>query len=198
MQTAVTEFIQHLLPDDRACLGTFSHVVSLHPELTADHDALIHHLGDDVPFPAGTALWDALEAGRAAVAKEGGRRVVLVLTDAADNSSVGDIDAVRSRVERDGVMVYGVGVRGREGLQTREMNAITRASGGWYFELKPTDDMTAAVQQIADELHRQYVLGFTPRTLDDRVHRIDVKGAKPGLTIRARRSYFASTKADVR
>jgi hypothetical protein len=95
-------------------------------------------------------------------------------------------------------MVYGVGVRGREGLQTREVTAIARATGGWYFELRPTDDVAAAVQRIAEELHRQYVIGFAPRTLDDRVHRIVVKVTKPGLTVRARRSYFASTKADVR
>ena len=198
LQKAVTEFVGHLRPDDRACLGTFSHVVTLNPALTGDHDVLLRRLGDDAPYPAGTALWDAIEAGRAAVSAEGGRRVVLVVTDASDNSSVADIDALRTRVEREGVMVYGVGVRGLEGLQTRELSAIARSTGGWYFELKSTDDVAAAMLRVADELHRQYVLGFSPRTLDDRVHRIDVKIARPGFTVRARRSYFASAHADVR
>ena len=71
LYTAVTEFVQRLLPADRACLGTFSHVVTLNPSLTSEHDALLRHLGDDAPFPAGTALWDAVDAGRAAVAGEG-------------------------------------------------------------------------------------------------------------------------------
>ena len=52
-------------------------------------------------------------------------------------------------------MTYGVGVRGREGIETRELTAIARATGGWYFELKPADDVAGSMQQIADELHRQ-------------------------------------------
>jgi hypothetical protein len=54
------------------------------------------------------------------------------------------------------------------------------------------------MQQIADELHRQYAIGFTPSALDDRMHRIVVKVKRPGLTVRARRAYFASSKANVR
>ncbi len=198
LNTAVTELVQRLLPADRACLGTFSHVVTLNPSLTSEHDALLRHLGDDGPFPAGTAMWDAVDAGRAAVAGEGGRRVILIFTDAADNSSRSDIDAVRTALEKDGVMTYGVGVRGREGLETRELTAIARATGGWYFELKPADDVVGRMQQIADELHRQYAIGFAPSALDDRMHRIVVNVKRAGLRVRARRAYFASSHASLR
>ena len=75
---------------------------------------------------------------------------------------------------------------------------MPEATGGWYFELKPTDDVAGRMQQIADELHRQYAIGFTPSALDDRMHRIVVKVKRPGLTVRARRAYFASSKANVR
>jgi Ca-activated chloride channel homolog len=197
-QNAVIDFVRRLLPDDRATLGFFSHVVTLTPDLTNDADALIRRLGADAPFPAGTALWDAIEAGRAAVSEQPERRVVLVVTDAADNCSASDIDEVRRRLQADGVMVYGVGVRGREGLQTSEMRAITRAAGGWYFELRPADDPAAAMQRIADELHRQYVLGFSPAELDGRVHRLDVKVRRPGLVVRARRAYVATPSGQIR
>ena len=192
MQDAVADFLKRLLPGDRTTLGFFSHVVTLKPELQTDADALIRRLGDDAPFPAGTALWDAIEAGRAAVTAEPQRRVVLVLTDAADNSSASDIDAVRRQIELDGVMVYGVGVRGREGLPTSEMRAITRSTGGWYFELTPDADIAATMQRIADELHQQYVLGFAPEVLDGRVHRLNVKTTRKGLIVRARRTYVAA------
>jgi VWFA-related protein len=190
-QEAVADFVRRLRPADRATLGFFSHVVTLRPELTNDADALIRRLADPAPFPAGTALWDAIDAGRAAVSAEADRRVVLVVTDGADNCSASEIDAVRRQIELDGVMVYGVGVRGREGLPTSEMRAITRATGGWYFELRSEDDVAAAMQRVADELHRQYVLGFSPAELDGRVHRLSVRTNRPGLTVRARRSYVA-------
>jgi VWFA-related protein len=197
-RTAVSEFTHRLLPDDRACLGTFSHVVSLDPTLTSDQDALLRHLGDDVPWPAGTAVWDAIEAARVALEHEGGRRVILLVSDAEDNCSRVNVDTVRLRLQQDAVMVYAVGVRGREGLDTTEIGALARATGGWCFELKPADDLAATTQRIADELHRQYVLGFSPQTLDDKVHRIDVKVRTRGLTVRARRSYVASSHVDPR
>ena len=98
------------------------------------------------------------------------------------------------------MLVYGVGLRGREGLPASEVSAMARVTGGWYVELKPADDVDAAVARIADELHRQYVIGFSPRSLDDRLHRITVKVAstRGSFTVRARRSYFASSRADVR
>ena len=48
---------------------------------------------------------------------------------------------------------------------------------------------------MADELHRQYVLGFTPANLDGKVHKIDVRIKVPGITARARKSYIAAKPA---
>ncbi|HEY3883588.1 MAG TPA: VWA domain-containing protein [Vicinamibacterales bacterium] len=194
----VMQFARLLRQGDVACLGTFGHVVTLVPELTGDPTVLIKHLGDDAPFPAGTALWDAIDAGRSALSGVSGRRVVLVVTDGADNCSRSNIDEVRAALVRDDVMVYAIGLRGREGLDGRDMDGIARATGGMYYELKPTDDIGAVMRRVAEELHQQYVLGFAPATLDDKLHRIDVKMLRPGLSVRARKSYVASTQAAVR
>jgi Ca-activated chloride channel homolog len=190
--SAVTEFVHRLTPGDRACLGTFSQTVSLDPTLSDDRDALLRHLNDDVPWPAGTAMWDALETARGALALEGGRRVILIVSDAADNCSRVDIDTTRTKLQDDGVLVYAVGVRGRERLDGSELGAIARATGGWNFELTSTADIAATAQRIADELHRQYALGFAPQNLDNKRHRIEVKSTRSGLTVRARRSYLAA------
>jgi len=196
-QEAVIDFVGRLQPGDRATVGFFSHVVTLNPELSSDAGTLVRRLADPAPFPAGTALWDALDAGRAAVSTETERRVVLVITDAADNASASNIDDVRARIVDDGVMVYGVGVRGREGLTTSEMRAITRATGGAYFELRPEADVSSAMRRIADELHQQYVIGFAPAELDGRIHRVNLKVKKSGLTVRARRFYQATPREPV-
>ena len=197
-QSAATELSHRLLPGDRACLGTFCQVVSLDPTLTADRDALLKHLGDDGPWPAGTALWDAVEAGRAALEREGGRRVILVVSDAEDNCSRVDVDALRARVQHEGIMIYAINIRGREGVDSSGLGALARATGGWSFELKPADDVVATARRVADELHRQYRLGFAPVSLDDKLHRIDVKVSKSGLSVHARRSYLASRHEDIR
>ena len=188
---ALQEFTGRLTPADRACLGTFSHVVTLDPTLTGNREALLGRLSAPAPWPAGTAIWDAVEAGRAALESEGGRRVVLIVSDGNDNASRVDPDATRAKLQREGVMVYGILLRGRFGLDTSEIGALANATGGRAVELQSADDIPAAMQQIADELHHQYVIGFSPEKLDDKVHRLEVKVKRPGLTVRARKTYFA-------
>ena len=46
---------------------------------------------------------------------------------------------------------------------------------------------------MAQELHTQYVLGFTPTVLDGKVHKLAVRIKKPGMNARARKSYLAGT-----
>jgi Ca-activated chloride channel homolog len=197
-QQVVTAFARDLAATDRACLGTFSHVVTLNPELTPSPDALIKRLGDDAPFPAGTALWDAIDAGQSALGNAPERRVVLVVTDAVDNCSRSNVDAVRSRLLEDDVMVYAIGLRGREGLARSEISAIARATGGAYFDLPGDADVPAFMKRVADELHHQYIVGFAPAALDDKVHRLEVRVRRAGCSVRARRSYVASSHAPIR
>ena len=190
--TVVTDFTRRLLPADRACLGTFSHVVTLDPQLTGRADALVARLGAPAPWPAGTAVWDAIEAGRAALADEGGRRVILVVTDGEDNASRVDPDVTRASLQREGVMVYALAVRGRFGLDMSDLGALANATGGRSIELKSSGEISTAMQRIADELHAQYVLGFNPAKLDGKLHRLDISVKRSGATVRARRTYFAA------
>jgi len=69
---------------------------------------------------------------------------------------------------------------------------IAAATGGGYFELTSTDDLSKTFTRVADELHHQYALGFTPTKLDGKMHTLDVRIDQSGLAARARRSYLAS------
>jgi VWFA-related protein len=68
---------------------------------------------------------------------------------------------------------------------------IAAATGGGYFELASTNDLAATFGKVANELHHQYALGFTPDKLDGKMHSLEVRAAGEGRTIRARRSYLA-------
>src|SRR6185295_17343908 len=54
-------------------------------------------------------------------------------------------------------------------------------TGGGYFEFGPLQPLSATFARIADELHRQYWLGFKPHALDGESHTIDVKVKRKGL-----------------
>lgn len=69
---------------------------------------------------------------------------------------------------------------------------IAAATGGGYFELTSPRDLAATFARVADELHHQYALGFTPEKLDGKMHDIAVHLSDPDLTARARKRYLAS------
>ncbi|MEO8257550.1 MAG: VWA domain-containing protein [Acidobacteriota bacterium] len=69
---------------------------------------------------------------------------------------------------------------------------IAAATGGGYFELMSARDLPSTFARVADELHHQYSLGFTPEKLDGKMHELTVRASPPELTVRARKRYLAS------
>ncbi len=119
--------------------------------------------------------------------------MVLVFTDGVDapgngsNNNVSLKDAMK-RAQQEKVMVYAIGLAGRspEGLAK-----IAGETGGGYFELTNTADLASTFKRVADELHQQHVLGFTPARLDGKMHELEVKLTRPDLVARARKSDLA-------
>jgi VWFA-related protein len=70
---------------------------------------------------------------------------------------------------------------------------LAEMGGGGYFELDSSARLEETFERIADELHQQYMLGFTPEAIDNTRHAIDVRVARPGHIARARRSYVAGS-----
>ena len=73
------------------------------------------------------------------------------------------------------------------------LRSLADEGGGGYFDLQRTADLSGAFARVADELHRQYLLGFTPTALDGKVHVLEVRLRRPDLTARARKSYIAAS-----
>jgi hypothetical protein len=89
-------------------------------------------------------------------------------------------------------MIYSVGLEG-PGM-TNGLQQLADDTGGGRFELKRAADLTKTFGQVAEELHHQYAIGFTPVALDGTVHQLVVRVLKPGMTARARKSYAAVDK----
>jgi Ca-activated chloride channel family protein len=93
----------------------------------------------------------------------------------------------------------GRGLGGYSGRQQPDMEGpdeglpkIAAATGGGYFELKSPATLVSTFARVADELHHQYALGFTPEKLDGKMHDLTVRLANSNLTARARKRYLAS------
>jgi VWFA-related protein len=98
-------------------------------------------------------------------------------------------------------MIYGIGLEsnyfnGQQRVRTRPdrgLKNLAEETGGGFFDLKKKDELGPAFTRIAQELRSQYVLGFAPPVQDGKVHKLDVKVKRPGMTARGRKSYVASS-----
>jgi Ca-activated chloride channel family protein len=91
---------------------------------------------------------------------------------------------------------HGGGSSGGGGLQMEKpdegLPKIAAATGGGYFELMSARELATTFARVANELHHQYALGFTPEKLDGKMHDLTLHLSQPDLMARARKRYLAS------
>jgi VWFA-related protein len=222
VQRAAQAFIERMIAGDKARVGSFAARIQLDPRgFSSDKGELMDILRTELQDAGPTPLWNAINVGITALLHQEGRRVVLVFTDGVDrpmngsgkNASLRD---VMRRAQQEDVMVYAIGLaspqfgggRGRGyprgGIfgapppgpeiqkPDRGLPKIAAETGGGYFELTRANDLASTFARVADELHRQYALGFEPQKLDGKTHKLEVRLKAPGLTARARRGYVAA------
>jgi VWFA-related protein len=222
VQVAAETFVRRLLPSDRARVGTFAEKIHLAPEaFTSDKDELATILRSEREAAGPTPLWNAVNEAMTALNRQDGRRVVLVFSDGRDapmnfkfnNMSVMD---VMDRGQREDVMVYAIGLAGRDSMTMPGrggsggfgggfgggnagpdpgLATIAAETGGGYFELTRADDLASTFTRVAEELHRQYAMGFEPTKLDGKRHKVEVKVKRPGMKVRARKNYVAAKES---
>lgn len=201
VKAAAEQFLIRLLPEDTGRVGAFNDKIEFHPKdaFTSDRDELIGSLKElDFGYP--TRLWDAADESIRRLEPIDGRRVLLLFTDGADTASRRDRDDVLNFARATEVMVYSVGLiteispngQRQRSEPDRGLKKLSEETGGGFYLLKKEDELGPTFTRIAQELHSQYVLGFSPATLDGKVHKLEVKLKKRGLEPRARKSYVAS------
>jgi Ca-activated chloride channel homolog len=198
LRAAAEQFVIRLLPDDKGRVGAFNDKIQFSSRFTSDRDELADDI-HDLDYGNGTRLYDALAASMDELKGIEGRRVVLVFTDGDDTASRIGLGSVIDRARAEEVMVYAIGLesnyfngaRMTRSKPDRGLRRVADETGGGYFELDKSSDLAPTFTRVAQELHSQYVLGFTPTQLDGRVHRLALRVKQPGMTARARRSYVA-------
>ena len=197
-------FIDAMARLDQAALLLFSdHVIHSTP-FTGFPQVLASGL-EGVVAGGGTALSDHLYAGFKLLEARQGRRVVILLSDGVDTTSVLEMADVLWAARRSQALVYWLRLpmsqrpgafssswrdaRGhREEIERLE--ELVRQSGGRVVGLEGVTDTASAFGEILRELRGQYVLGYypEPRRNDGAWRKVRVR-AGPGLEVRAREGY---------
>ena len=195
LKQAAEQFLLRLLPEDKARVGAFNDKIQFNARWSNDRDQLITD-AKNLDFGNGTRLWDAAAASLDELKAIDGRKVILLFTDGDDTESRVRLGNVMDRARAEEVMIYAIGLESKFLGQTTKpdggLRKIAEETGGGYFELKRAADLASTFTKVAQELHSQYVIGFTPTLLDNKVHKLMVKMKQPGMTAQARRSYLAA------
>ena len=218
LRVASAQLFSRLLKEDVARVGTFGKQIVTSESFTNDRSQLEAALPTMIAPDAPTPLWEGIDQAIGSFGDaDGTRKVILVLSDGKDTGPLSfrmrhpvSQAEVIDRARQTDVMIYGVGMRSRTthrppmggghgGLQAAlladmpdpGLARVAEESGGGYVEIRGGQDLGAAFEQVADELHTQYLLAFAPPKRDGKVHDISVRVDQSGLKARARKSYVA-------
>jgi Ca-activated chloride channel family protein len=201
---AASAFVRQLTPVDKARVGRLGFRIQIEPpEFTSHQEDLLQVLRQRVGDAGSSPVWLSVDQSITALYGLEGRRVIVLMSDGQDapagNQRQASFKDVVDRLRRANVMVYAIGFSASEYRDGRtqferpspNLRKMAEVSGGGYFEMTDTSDMTSLFVRVAEELHRQYWLGFEPTKRDGKVHEIQVRIKQPGMTARARQSYLA-------
>jgi Ca-activated chloride channel family protein len=216
-------FLKEVLgPKDRAFLVTFGNHIRVISDFSPSGEELIgamqaykaHSKGKDkgghVVFPElgpkenrdlGTAFYDSIYYSvREKLARENGRRALLVFSDGEDNSSSHDMMSTIETAQAENVVVYAIRytekehgkLTARNKYGTSVMERIARETGGAHIDAEITDPHTYFLQ-IAQELRTSYELAYYPTNAgkDETFRKIVIRPKVAGLKVRTKTGYFS-------
>ena len=149
----------------------------------------------------GTAFYDSIfYSVTEKLARESGRRAILLFSDGEDNSSSHDMMTAIETAQSENVVVYAIRYTDKEHgkLTARNkygmsvMDRVARETGGAHIDAETTD-AHVYFRQIAEELRTSYELGYYPTDplKDDSFRKIVIKPKREGVKVRAKTGYFS-------
>ena len=220
-QEAAVDFLYNVVrrKKDQAFLMTFDNEPSVIQEYTDDlgvlRDAIYKQRAG-----GGTALYDAVHLACQRLASaplpsaesREVRRVLVVISDGDDNLSSRARGEAIEMAQRAGVVIYAISTSTQWVSATEEKDPAKRVdrkyhkeagdkvleqlaeeTGGRAFFPYRVDDLAQSFLDIGDELRGQYSIGYVPtnKAADGKFRSIRVNVDRKGLSVRARKGYYA-------
>jgi Ca-activated chloride channel family protein len=197
---ALDRFMADLLdPGDEAFVGAFNHLPRILVPWTAPPSRLAGKLANERPA-GGTAIYDAIFASTPMFQRrQRTRAAMIVISDGADTASDHSLAETRETLRRSDAFVYAIAIdsaterRVSTRVNPEALREITGPSGGYTEVVRSAEDLGPATQRIAEELNKQYTLGYaTMRPQDGSWRTLRVRAKNHDYMARSRRGYFAT------
>ncbi len=164
------------------------------------------------------SVFSAVERLSRGLAGARGRKSILIFSDGfLNDTNQGGLDRAIDASQRGNTAVYFIDAKGLAGqsyygadfasapqpldvgvismeevfLETAGTESLAENTGG--ASIRHTNDLLGGLQRVAEESSVYYLLGYQPeKPLDGKWHKLTVKVARPGVTVRTRRGYQAT------
>lgn len=197
-------------PEDRAMLIQVDARVLQLMGLTNSVSRLhlgLSQLGENSASSAATRLNDAVyNVSEKVLAKEKGRKAIILLTDGGDNGSRASLDQAIEEAQRSNVPVYAIlysAWTGPNGLSLNTpgggsdpgealLKKLAGATGGHVYTVQRGFTLKKIYEAIADDLRTQYEIGYTPPPdlKANSFHKLELRTKDKKLTVQARSGFY--------
>jgi Ca-activated chloride channel family protein len=208
-QNAAVGFAQRVRDQDLAQVVDFDSRVEIVQGFTNDKAALEAAIRGTASGGS-TSLYNAiyialreLKKVRAKSEQDVRREAIVLLSDGEDTTSLVSFEEVMELAKRSETSIYTIGLQPRDptyakGFREAEfiLRQFAQETGGRAFFVQKAEELTTVYGQIADELSSQYSVGYasTNQKRDGRWRKVAVQVARPSVTTRTRRGYYAPTR----
>ena len=156
--------------------------------------------------PRGTVLYDAVySASNEILAKEVGRKAIVLITDGEDEGSTLTMKAAIEAAQKADAIIYGILYVDRQfyggfgGGYSGEsvLKQMSEETGGRLFRVDRKETLESIFDQIQQEMRTQYAIGYTPTNgkKDGSFRKIDLRTANKDLKVQVRKGYYALPNA---
>lgn len=203
-RSAAIRFLEGLRETDNAEIYRFDSKVVPVQKFSNSRD--LSEKAFDLKADGMTTLNDAIyQAAVDLSSRSEKRRAIIVLSDGADTFSKKSAEKALKAAQAAHALIYTVdmsalemsGGAGKQRMQNQGvLRNFSEKTGGTFISTPGGAALRDAFQRIVTELSVQYTLAYQPKNLvkDGKWRAIEVRVAKPNLTIRSRKGYNAEKK----
>lgn len=201
VEAAALDLVRQSNPQDEVFIVNFNDEAFLDVPFTNDMKKMEQGLAR-IDSRGGTAMRDAVSMSLDYIRDKGkkDKKVLLVITDGADNASNITLEKVVARANQGETLIYAIGLFTEEERHEavkakRALNELTAATGGLSFYPKDVSEVQELAGEIARDIRNQYTIAYSPeiQALDGSYRQIKVTVEAPGKpTVRTRSGYYAT------
>ncbi|HEX6279183.1 MAG TPA: VWA domain-containing protein [Pyrinomonadaceae bacterium] len=195
-RAAAIRFLDGMRPDDNTAIFRFDSKVEQVQPFSNSRD--LAEAAFDLKAKGMTRMNDAIHQAAVELSKrDEKRKAIIVLSDGMDTMSGRSADKALKAAMAADILIYTIDMS-PVGMARRSQNQgvlknFAEKSGGTFVSTPGGAAMREAFEKIVEELGVQYTLGYAPSNSkrDGKWRDLEVRVARPNLTIRTRKGYTA-------